>query len=140
MSTSGEIFGYYGYYEADAEASDTLYYYAAYNTYGDAYYGYAIADAGTYSVGSYYYATVYDNDGGYWYYYVYASADYGAETGYEGYSWVDTNTYYYDYDTGYGDASYVAYAGTTGIGSEYGQLDASGEYFGLFGYFEADAV
>ncbi len=48
-TSSGEYWGYYGYYEADVKSSDTLYYFVAYNTNGDSYSGYTIADTGTYT-------------------------------------------------------------------------------------------
>lgn len=138
ISASNEVFGYYGYYEADTGGTDSLYYFAAYNTSGDLYYGYSIEETGRYEVGELYYATVYDDHGGYWSYYVYAAVDYGVETGLAGYSWVDTSYGYYDYDTGYGLGSATGYVGYDGIGSEYGVFAASNDVFGYYGMYEAD--
>ncbi len=127
VSGAGEYFGYYGYYEADhTDPSNSVYYYVAYNTNGDYYYGYTYEDTGTYSVGSYYNASVYDNDGGYWYYYVYDSYSLGYDTTYEGYDAVNTSYYYYDNDTGYGSVSYASYSSYGGMGSSYGYIASSG--------------
>ena len=117
---------------------DTYYYYIAYNSSGDFYYGATVADTGSYAEGGNYWLGTYDNDGGYWQYYVYDSYDYGYDTGYDGYS-AATSSYYYDAESGTYN-SYYGYSNYGGLGSEYGYLSSgSGEYFGYYGYYEADA-
>lgn len=142
LTSNGDEFGVYGRSEADndVEPSDSAYYFIAVNSGGDYYYGYTYADYGTLYIGEYIFSSVSDNDGGSWYYYVYATYDLGYETGYEGTSYVNPALAYYDNDVGYGAAGYESYTGYYGIGSEYGYLTASGEYFGQFGYFEADSA
>ncbi len=137
-TSDGELWGFYGYYEADfVVISDSIYYFFALNTSGDNYYGYSYADTGTYYVGQTIYASVTDNDGGSWSYYVYDSYDYGYDSNYEGYS------YGYDYkdDDGicWDTLSSTSYAGSGGIGSEYGST-SDGESWGSYGSYEADYV
>lgn len=140
LNSNGEQFGHYGYYEADNDPApaDSLYYFIAVNSNGDYYYGYSYADTEYYQPGQYIFSTVLDNDGGYWYYYIYDTFEYGYDTGFQGTSYVNPYFSYYDNDAGAGAATYNSYTGHYGIGSEYGYLTSSGEYFGQFGYFEAD--
>ncbi len=113
---------------------NSIYYFFALNTNGDSYYGYSYADTGTYYEGQYFHASVYDNDGGYWAYYVYDSYDYGYESIYEGYSY---GYDYYDQDGGGGYLSSTSYSNTGGIGSEYGYT-SDGQAWGFYGYYEVD--
>ena len=122
-----------------AFVNDTLYYYWAHNSSGDYYYGYTIADTGRYSTSSDVWLGTYDNDGGYWLYDVYATANYGYNTGAEGYSAVNANyTYYYDAGSNTLNST-TTVSNYGGIGSEWGQLTSgSHEYFGYYGLYEAD--
>ena len=136
---SGEYFD--AYHEADyVSVGDSLYYFYAYNTSEDYYFGYAIDATGAYEVDDTIWLGTYDNDGGYWQYYIYSAYDLGYVTGYDGYSTVDLSYGYFDAEGGqtYG---IEAYYNMDGIGSEYGYLSfGTEELFGYYGYYEADAL
>lgn len=137
--TSDDISGIQALYGVAEGQGDTKYYFLAVNSSGDYYYGYAYADTGTYYEGQYIASGyTFDEDGGYWYYYVYDSEDYQYQTGYEGQSYG-----YLYYDSQYGSAYSSLAIGSSGIGSEFGFVYYDSSYavydaFGYYGYYEAD--
>ena len=144
-SNSDSLFGY-GYWEADlAQKTDSLYSYAYVYGNGDVYYG-QVYDDGTYGyfegqvIASPYGVNETGSSAGY--YYIYDSQNLGYDSPYSGY--VNASAYF-DADTGYGSATFVAEGwGSTGLGSEYGiaynsSYNNTDSFFG-YGYWEADLI